>query len=303
MITTASTKLTWLHANTAGPSSGIRSSADRSHPIDRVGQQPGEKTQQKLGHEPVDIDRDCSVHQRGHQEKLWNRQAGFNSAAAISDATTMNTAFRMLFAATMRATRAGPRASGSAHRAAPSTARRRMPAARDRRRCASCPGWRRIAAGRPRASRERRSRKVQVDREDRHPDRAERHQTDLDAPAGQAFAGERTSTDTDRKHREQDRDDDFGAAKVLACKRSEACQEHRAEEPQPGDSDDRIEDRGVAVRDAEIAPRFGERIPVDRQRRIGGRRVRHELRGDATKDCAEQAHRRRDHRASGRRTG
>ncbi|MPN09272.1 hypothetical protein SDC9_156561 [bioreactor metagenome] len=55
-------------------------------------------------------------------------------------------------------------------------------------------------------------------------------------------------------------------------------EEHRAEEPHPADAQQRAEHHDVAVRELEVAPGFGKRVPVDHQARIGRRRLGNPLR-------------------------
>jgi len=74
-------------------------------------------------------------------------------------------------------------------------------------------------------------------------------------------------------------------------------QEDRAEEPQPRDADDRVEHRGVAVRDLQVGPGLGERVPVDRQPGVGSRRTRHQLRRDPAEQGDGQHDRRHGQRA------
>jgi hypothetical protein len=62
------------------------------------------------------------------------------------------------------------------------------------------------------------------------------------------------------------------------AKAGELAQEHRAEEPHPADAQQRAEHHDVAVRQLQVAPGLGERVPVDDQARVGGRRARDELR-------------------------
>ena len=62
----------------------------------------------------------------------------------------------------------------------------------------------------------------------------------------------------------------------VAREAGELGQKDRAIEPEPGDAEHRLPDDVVAVRDAEILPRFGERIPVDREAGIHGRQRRDE---------------------------
>jgi hypothetical protein len=72
-------------------------------PVHRVHQQPAEEAHQELGHQRVDVRRDGGVHEAHDQEELRQGEAGVSSAFAISDATIMKSALRMLLAAMMRA--------------------------------------------------------------------------------------------------------------------------------------------------------------------------------------------------------
>ena len=78
---------------------------------------------------------------------------------------------------------------------------------------------------------------VQVDAEQRHPDRAERHQADLDHPARQARARERADGDAQREHAGQRVGHRRIASQRDFRKRGEMRQQQHAIEPQPGDSE------------------------------------------------------------------
>ena len=68
------------------------------------------------------------------------------------------------------------------------------------------------------------------------------------------------------------------------AKRRELGQEGGAEEPHPRDAEERAEDDEVAVGELQVAPRLGDRVPVDDQRRVGRRRRRHRLRRQPAED-------------------
>gem|GEM_PF-3960181 len=119
---------------------------------------------------------------------------------------------------------------------------------------------------------------VQVHREHRHADRADRHQADLHVAARQRLAQQRAHADADREHHQQHRGDLLVAVQHILRERGELRQEHRAEEPHPRDAQDGAEHRDVPAREHQVAPGLGERVPVDPQAGVGGRRRRHVLR-------------------------
>jgi hypothetical protein len=119
---------------------------------------------------------------------------------------------------------------------------------------------------------------VQVDGEHAHADGAQRHQADLHMPAREHLAQQRTGADADGKHHQQQRSHLFVAMQHIARKAWKLRQEHRAEEPHPRNAQQRAEDHHVAMRQLEVAPGFGEGVPVDDQARVGGWRHRHPLR-------------------------
>ena len=130
---------------------------------------------------------------------------------------------------------------------------------------------------------------VQVDREHAHAECAEGHQADLDMAARERFAQQRADGDADREHHQQQRGHLLVAAEHVFGEGRELRQEHRAEEPHPRDAQQRAEHDDALVRKLEVADRLGEGVPVDLQRRIGGRRAGHELRRHAAEHGHAQA--------------
>ena len=110
---------------------------------------------------------------------------------------------------------------------------------------------------------------VEVDREHAHADGAERHQADLDVAARQHLAEQRADADADREDDEQQRRDPLVAVQHVLGERRELGQEGGAEEPHPGDAEQRAEDDDVLVRELQVAPGLGHRVPVDAQPRVG----------------------------------
>jgi hypothetical protein len=103
----------------------------------------------------------------------------------------------------------------------------------------------------------------EVDGEERHADGSEGNQADLDPARGQALARKGACPDSDREHPEEQRHHALVAPEDLPGERRERGEEDRAEEPQPRNSEQRVEYRAVTRRDAQVAPRLGERVPVD----------------------------------------
>src|SRR6185369_3114398 len=83
------------------------------------------------------------------------------------------------------------------------------------------------------------AREPQIDGENGEPDRAERDETELDAPSGESLAEERTDADANREQREEQRDDVLVAAERVAREAGELGQKNRAVEPEPGDAQHR----------------------------------------------------------------
>jgi hypothetical protein len=112
----------------------------------------------------------------------------------------------------------------------------------------------------------------QVDANKRQADRAERHEAQLDAPPGQPLAEQRARADPHREHREQQRDDVLVAAEDVLGEAGELREEDRAVVPEPRDAEHRQPDDAIALREVQVLPGFGERVPVDLQ--VGGDRGR-----------------------------
>ena len=121
-------------------------------------------------------------------------------------------------------------------------------------------------------------------------------------PTREHLAQQRTGADANGKHHQQQRSHTFVAVQHIARKAWKLRQEHRAKEPHPRNTQKRAEDHHVAMRQLEVAPGFGEGVPVDDQARVGGWRKRHPLRqqpaqqgqahtGDGDIGCAHAGHR------------
>ena len=82
------------------------------------------------------------------------------------------------------------------------------------------------------------------------------------------------------------------AMQHLLGKAGKLREKHRAEEPHPADAQQRAEHHGLLACQLEVAPGFGERVPVDHQARVGRRRMGNEL-------CADAAHDRNGHAGHG----
>lgn len=119
---------------------------------------------------------------------------------------------------------------------------------------------------------------IQVDGEDAHADGAKRHQADFHMTSAQDLAQERAGSDADGEHHQQEGRHMFVAMQNVLGKAGELAQKYCAEEPHPADPQQRAEHYQVAVRQLEVAKCLRERIPVDFQAGVGGRRCRHVLR-------------------------
>jgi hypothetical protein len=116
---------------------------------------------------------------------------------------------------------------------------------------------------------------VQVEGEEREPDRAERHDPGLEPPGREAVAERAAEPHADREHRQQHRHQALVAAEDLVPQAGELHQQDRAVGPEPRDGDDGEEDAPVPPGEADRAERLGQRVPVDAKRRIGRRRRGH----------------------------
>jgi hypothetical protein len=83
------------------------------------------------------------------------------------------------------------------------------------------------------------------------------------------------------------------AAEHLTAEAGELCERHRAEEPEPGDAEDRQEHGAVRAREADRAPGLREGIPADAQGRIDRGRDGHAPAREPAGD-REREDRRRD---------
>jgi hypothetical protein len=108
-----------------------------------------------------------------------------------------------------------------------------------------------------------RRREVEIDREYGQPDRAERHETDLDLVPRQPLAEQRAQTHTRREDHEQQRDDLLAAAEHALRVERQLREHERAIEPEPRDAEYRQEHRAHLARRAQVVQRRCPRFPVD----------------------------------------
>ena len=111
---------------------------------------------------------------------------------------------------------------------------------------------------------------VQVDGKHGHADRAKRHQADLDLVPGQALAEQRADANADREQGQGQIQYAFAATEEGLRVGRQLRGEHGAEKPEPGDAEDRVEDRAVLGHEAHDAQRFADRVPVEFQIRCAG---------------------------------
>jgi len=76
------------------------------------------------------------------------------------------------------------------------------------------------------------------------------------------LAQQRADADAHREHHQQQRGHLLVAVQHLFRQARELRQEHRAEEPHPADTEQRTEHHDIAVREPEVAPGFGDGVPV-----------------------------------------
>ena len=112
---------------------------------------------------------------------------------------------------------------------------------------------------------------MQVDAEDAHAHRAHRHQPDFHAPSGEPLAKQRADADGDGEGHQHQRDHGRPAAQPLRHQHWNLRQIDGAEQPEPRDAEDRLEDRLALPRQPNQGPRLGGRIPAHRPGVGGGR--------------------------------
>ncbi len=144
----------------------------------------------------------------------------------------------------------------------------------------SAPTGSAAAPRRPRAA----SRRGQIEPEQRQADRAEGHQADFNVLGRHALAEQRADADADGEGGQQQVTAPSPPPSTFLAKAGKLREEQRAVEPEPGDAENRQEDRAVLAREADVAPGFGQRIRIDDE--IGYRRRRR--RNAAAGDVAER---------------
>ena len=114
---------------------------------------------------------------------------------------------------------------------------------------------------------------VAVDAGQADAQRAERHQADFDAAAGQPFAQQGAGRHGDREHRQDQRHHRRPPSQVLLDQAGNLRQIDRPDQPEPGDAEDGEEHALLPPRQGDQPPGFGQRIPMHRLRRVVGRRL------------------------------
>ena len=188
-----------------------------SQSVHDVDQKPCDESQQKLGDQRVDVDRDEGVEDSRGEQQLWNRQArmqcqgaedgGCDHEQRIEDAVGADHSGDRIATRTLLdecVQRHDEKAAEQTHESQVeqhSRNSRLLHQFSDRER---------------RRSERGRCGEVQIDCECRETDRAERHQPDLDLVTGQAFAEQRTCAHARREHEQQQRDRVFITAQDIA---------------------------------------------------------------------------------------
>ncbi|MCY1226958.1 hypothetical protein D9M72_392110 [compost metagenome] len=264
---------------------------DAAQPVKGMHQDPGDKAQQELRHQRVDIDRHHRIEQPHHQVQLRDAVAGQrhphaqqrrrDHEEAVQDVVGGDDARAVRGRAAALDQRVQRHAVEAAEHRQQEQVGQHAPVPRLGQEAADAGerGRRLPVAG-----------KVQVDGEHRHADRAERHQPDLDMAPGQPLAQQRAGADAQRKHRQQQRDHVLVAAQHILGIAEEGGQESRAEEPQPRNPEQAQKYRAIAARQHQVAPGLGNRVPVDAQVRLRRRRHRDPARHHAPGHGDRHAH-------------
>ena len=141
--------------------------------------------------------------------------------------------------------------------------------------------------------------KIKIGREDAHADGAQRHEADFHMASAQHLAQQRADAYAYREHHQQQR----GHLLVAAQHLFREGREDRLRKTAPKNhiqlmpSSER-KTTTLPCASTEVAPGFGEGVPVDLQAGVGGRRQRHRLR-QRTPQCHGQRHAAYGHVPSG----
>ncbi|MNS72296.1 hypothetical protein D3C72_1056990 [compost metagenome] len=253
---------------------------DAAQPVDRMDQNPGDEAQQELRHQRIDIEGHHGIEQPHHQEQLRDAVASQRHAhaeqrrrdheEAVQDVVRRNDPRPVRGHAAALDQRIQRHAVEAAEHGQQEQVRQHAPVARIVQEAADAAqrGAGRLAVGG----------QVQVHGEHGHADGAKRHEADLHGAPRQPLAQQGPHADADREHRQQQRDHVLVPAEHVPGKAEEGRQERGAKEPEPGNAEQAQEHHPPLAREHQVAPRLGQRIPVDAQVRLGRRRNRHALR-------------------------
>ena len=251
----------------------------RAKAIHQARQQPGHKAQQVFGHHQEDIARHHRVEQADDEEQLADGETRAQQSAGQQSAGDHEQRVQDVVGGDHPSAMGGLAAqlNQRVHGHAVDAGKQRQ-----QRQIGQHPPVRRLGQKGPHAKHLRRGQapagEVQIDRKHRHANGAQRHQANLHMAAAEHLTQQGTRANADRKHHQQQRSHLFVATQHVVRKGGEVAQEHRAKKPHPADAQQRAKHHNVAVRELEVAPGFGERVPVDGQARVGGGRHWHGLR-------------------------
>ena len=236
-----------------------------AQPIDRLDQHPGHEAQQKLRHQPVDIDGDQRIQQRGQAEQGRNRQPGAECSGRpqrthhheqrIENIVGCNDPGALLRGAANLHQRVKRHDEEAAENTEHHQVKKHSP---DRRNAEQRQQLVRAVTDQP----DRRG-EIEINTEQRQANRAERHQADFDMLARHPLAEQRTEADTHRENGEQHRHRRLAAAEHILGIGRELGEKERAVQPEPRNTENGQKHRPIAAGEIDVMPGFGNGIEVD----------------------------------------
>ena len=184
--------------------------APQLEPVDDPRQHESDKTQEILGHQHEDVKGHHRIEQGGDQEYLGNREVRGQQRPSAHRADDHEQGVQDIVGRDDARPVAGLRAQldQRIHRHAEQAGEQRQQRQVGHHAPMGWQGQEFAQAQRPGRRQAARS-EVQVDGEQTHADRAQRHQADLDMALAQQLAEQRAGADADRKHHQQQRGDLF----------------------------------------------------------------------------------------------
>ena len=263
-----------------------------AHPVQRIHQHPGDEAHHELGHQGEDVPGHQHVEQRRGEEDLRRIHAQRAQPQAetgrrhdqqrVQDVGAGDDPRQLLARRARLHEREQRHHVEAGEHADQGEVERNTPTAR-----AAQEGQ----PVQPAHGRHAVPREVQIHAEGGQPERAQRHQADLHPPARHLLAQQRADAGADREQGEHQCVHRTVAAQRLARVDRQLRDQHRAEEPEPRDTQHRVEHRAIGAGDRQHPRGLAERVPVELQLRCSRRRRRN------APTCQIAGHRHRDRRA------